>query len=401
MPTEAEKLELLKTIIESPEFKDSNRLKEILTYLVHESIKGNKPKEISIALDVLGKGKDFDSKSDSIVRVYVNNLRNKLDTYYKTVPPQAVHYRIIIPKGSYELDFIAIEEQKKAKVTVREVAITAVIVILISVIVFMKLVNTGNESSALVNHPLLKDFITAKNKPTLVVLGDFFFMNDLEKGLTFHNNVRNFKINNIDDFLKVAKSDDTFNKRFSPARYTYLRPSATLGLIKLLPYLNVSEKAYEIKLASQLTAEDFKSFNVIFIGQAKSLFIIQLFIENYGIKFDLNTSSISLKTRETDSMQTYTSSQIMGGKYENDFSMIIRGTTSQGADFLFLMGFSEIGVLGAVNAITDPKTIGVMQIELNRIHNHKKNNFSVIFETEGMNQTIFKSSFKHLFPLLP
>ena len=104
MLSNEEKLLLLSGVIESNTFKGTARLKELLKYLVKCSINGIKPKESSIAMDVLGKDKSFDSKDDAIVRVYVNNLRTKLEQYYNS---ECLDYkfRIIIPKGHYEVLF--------------------------------------------------------------------------------------------------------------------------------------------------------------------------------------------------------------------------------------------------------------------------------------------------------
>ena len=74
----------------------------LLEYLVQCSIDGKTPKEIELALDVLGRADDFDVTSDSTVRVYVHQLRKKLDTYYE-LHEQDAAYRIVIPKGKYVL----------------------------------------------------------------------------------------------------------------------------------------------------------------------------------------------------------------------------------------------------------------------------------------------------------
>jgi len=74
----------------------------MLSYLVRCSIDGNSPKELELAIDVLGRGDDFDVSVDSAVRVYMHQLRKKLDTYYQN-HQQDAQYRIVIPKGSYTL----------------------------------------------------------------------------------------------------------------------------------------------------------------------------------------------------------------------------------------------------------------------------------------------------------
>ena len=50
----------------------------LLGFLVECSLNGRTPKELEIAMEVFGKGADFDPSQDSMVRVYAHNLRQKL-----------------------------------------------------------------------------------------------------------------------------------------------------------------------------------------------------------------------------------------------------------------------------------------------------------------------------------
>src|SRR5688572_4518529 len=51
----------------------------LLEFFVDCWVKGRTPKELEIAMEVFGRGVDFDPSQDSMVRVYVYNLRQKLD----------------------------------------------------------------------------------------------------------------------------------------------------------------------------------------------------------------------------------------------------------------------------------------------------------------------------------
>ena len=66
--------QILADILESPEFKESQRYRELLQFLVEESIAGRSPKETTIGTQIFGKDPSFNSKEDATVRVYINNL---------------------------------------------------------------------------------------------------------------------------------------------------------------------------------------------------------------------------------------------------------------------------------------------------------------------------------------
>src|SRR5690606_1062674 len=69
-------------IVKSGELGRSKTYAAILEYLASCAIGGTNPKEVAIAMDVLGREADFDVGKDSIVRVHVYHLRNKLSAYY-------------------------------------------------------------------------------------------------------------------------------------------------------------------------------------------------------------------------------------------------------------------------------------------------------------------------------
>jgi hypothetical protein len=388
-----EKLEILKKIIESPTFKDAARLRDLLSYLVKESIAGRKPKETTIAIDVLGKDKDFDPKDDAIVRVYINNLRTKLEHYYH-MNPSGIQYRLTIPKGRYEIDFEPIEvpaeivEPKKKKWHLVVIGVLSLIIIALLFLMFSK--STGTESTS----KIISSVIGHEKKPIMIVVGDFFVMNEEKLEGGEHNNVRDFSINSLDDFMEKSKVDKNFQGKYSPALYTYLRPSTYWGLWQILSVLKGKDVPVSLKLASQFTEDEFKSNNVIFMGQIKSLFVLRKFLSLYGIKCDLNKNTLSIVSNDGKSEQLYSPADIHGGKFEKDFSFIVKGKGPGGTDFLLLMGCAEIGLLGAVKGVSDIATTNSILDKFSG--GEVPENFMAVFESEGLNQTVFGSKMKNV-----
>ena len=82
--------------------KGGKRRYDLLAYLIKEELqgRGENVKAYAIALDVLGRGADFDPTTDSIVRVEVARLRDALELHYAR-SRDASEPKITIPKGSY------------------------------------------------------------------------------------------------------------------------------------------------------------------------------------------------------------------------------------------------------------------------------------------------------------
>jgi TolB-like protein len=94
----------LDRLLSSKVFFPARRSQSFLRYVIDKSLAGNPPKEYEIAVEVLGKGADYDPAIDSTVRVEAGRLRNKLREYYD-VEGAADPILITIPKGGYAAVF--------------------------------------------------------------------------------------------------------------------------------------------------------------------------------------------------------------------------------------------------------------------------------------------------------
>ncbi|HKQ75398.1 MAG TPA: hypothetical protein VJ810_16985 [Blastocatellia bacterium] len=80
----------------------SDSLKAFLRFIVGRSIENQEGqlKEYVIATEVFGRGSDFDSRVDSVVRVQAGRLRTKLHEYYETEGKDD-GVILLLPKGQY------------------------------------------------------------------------------------------------------------------------------------------------------------------------------------------------------------------------------------------------------------------------------------------------------------
>ena len=96
----------LASVLSSEFFRESLTTRRLLEYIVTRSVDG-KPdelKEFTIGVEVLGRKPDFDPKLDTIVRVHIHRLRQKLADYY-SLDGRQDPVRISIPRGSYRAEF--------------------------------------------------------------------------------------------------------------------------------------------------------------------------------------------------------------------------------------------------------------------------------------------------------
>src|SRR5256885_16662917 len=95
-------------IVSSKTFKTSEVHRNLLTYLAEKSLSGEAQnlKEYTVGLDVFGKPSSYDPRQESVVRMHVGRLRQKLAEYYRT---EGADDPIIVdlPKGGFSLTFDA------------------------------------------------------------------------------------------------------------------------------------------------------------------------------------------------------------------------------------------------------------------------------------------------------
>jgi len=98
----------LDRILRHPEFVATDRVRNLLRYIVEETLAGNARslKGFTIATDVFGRDKNFDASRDPVVRVQASRLRQALERYY-LIAGGDDPIRIDIPKGSYVALFSA------------------------------------------------------------------------------------------------------------------------------------------------------------------------------------------------------------------------------------------------------------------------------------------------------
>src|SRR5687767_8140076 len=90
------------SIVRSGALGRSRSYARLLEFLVECAHSGRTPKELEIAIEVFGRGADFDPSQDSMVRVYAHNLRQKLEHYYATAGRNEPR-QLVLARGEYRV----------------------------------------------------------------------------------------------------------------------------------------------------------------------------------------------------------------------------------------------------------------------------------------------------------
>lgn len=100
-------LECLNHVLQSETFKSAAMLRRLLEYIGTRSADGRAEdlKEYTIGVEALDRAADFDPKTDTLVRVHIHRLREKLSRYYLDEGRED-DVLITIPRGHYGAVFL-------------------------------------------------------------------------------------------------------------------------------------------------------------------------------------------------------------------------------------------------------------------------------------------------------
>jgi hypothetical protein len=377
----AKELEKIKS---SKEFKDSKSYKTLLEYLVDCSKKGITPTESSIAAEGLNKKINFDSASDASVRVYIHNLRKKLDSYYLHEGKNDL-IRISIPKGQhYAVEFNSNEETsnffKKHKIIS-----TAIIFLILSNLFSILFILYSKKDSTITGEINPWSDISNSEFPVLLVFGDYFVLKDSTSER--NNYVRDILINSYNDYQRLSKEGEIEENKYVQTEITYLGKFTLWCFNELYPMINAWDKPIELKLSSQLVWEDLGKYDIVFIGPFKTLSILNNFVSGLNSSYQITPNRIIYNDAERDTVYEYHSPKNFKTGYVKDYTLVAKLPGLNENNVMIFSSTHDIGHISTIKYFTDEEFLMKFQNQFDS--SNKKKYFEAIFEVEGFERTGF------------
>jgi len=239
----------------------------LLRYLGERTGEGSLPKEIDIAADVFERN-DFDPAKDSTVRVYLHNLRQKLDAYYETLPQGAVA-RIRIPKGEYRLVLVAPDKAETPAAKQDWRSLSAVVAVAVVAIAFV----AGRLTSPVVALPddglattavwrtLLDDEL-----PVTIVVGDYYIFAEVDEDGSSNRLIRDFAIDSVETFDQYVAANPEVEGRYMDVELSYLPLGVGSALEAVVRVLHAHNKPVRVIPQSQFQTQMLRNAHIIYVG---------------------------------------------------------------------------------------------------------------------------------------
>lgn len=371
-------------VIGSAEFKGSSKYQKLFEYLVRSSLSGTVPKEITIAHDVFNIEFEHAATGESNVRVYVYNLRKKLELYYADEGKND-HIHFVISKGAYKVEFIEKAEILKKISANWIIAFSAIAILLIFNIFFVARHFKNTKASSNISKFIWNDVIE-NDLPVLIVIGDYFIV----KESTYPDRVRyvrDSRINSEVEFNLFLNQYPQNKDLYYKTGHTFTGKFAPVCINEMNKMLLNFKKPVEVILASDFQWHDLQNYNVVYIGSFKSLGLMKNLLRNSNFEYIVYPNELIYHQLNPDSLFHYNSvDSDKDNALESDFAVLTKVPATNKTNIVFFLSTRDIGLIAMTKYFTNPEQI--IQFENNYLKSDSSTPyFETCFKILGLQRT--------------
>lgn len=386
----------------------------LLEFLMECTLQGRTPKEVEVAIEVFGRGADFDPSQDSMVRVYAHNLRQKLEHYYATdgrsEPCQLAvargEYRLVVRDGGAGPAVAgplpdARGELRPTAAFLRRPwhAIAAAIALLVAGVAIGLLLGRDGSAPPAASVPALAASpiwqpLFDDDLPVLVVVGDYYIFGELDVRGDVERLVRNFGVNSSRDLDELMMYEPELQARYMDLDLTYLPRGTAFALIDVLRPLYASSKAVRMVAMSELNVADLKSSHVLYVGYVSGLGKLEEFVfASSGLA--VGDTYDELVSKATG--QLYTSEGGIPATYRNyrDYGLVATFPGPGGNQFVIVAGTRDAGLMQSARALSDPLVLRAVEQERPERDSGQAPAFEMLYEVLGYGRTNLDAMLVH------
>ncbi len=349
-----------------------SRLRRLFDYLVENSLAGQSPKEIAIAIDVFGKTSDFDAAQDALVRVYIHKLRKALDEFYSARDEPGA--RLHLPRGDYRLQLSTPppalpgpEKTRNRRVGLLRVLVVLIAAVMVGLLGFAWHRTPPSELDRVRANPIWAE-ILKDERPILIVVGDYYLIGEIDDSMNVNRLVREYSVNSKSDLDRYLVEHPDMAARYMDVGVRYLPISAAFALRDVMVLLAPQNKRISIAKMSDVEPSSLKSADIIYIGYLSGMGMLQDLVFT-GSRFAIGDSYdevIDNKTRHSYISQVGSRAMdppqtTRGEQSYHDYGLFEKLRGPSGNTILVIAGTRDEGVSQTADAFTSEQKLNDLE----------------------------------------
>jgi hypothetical protein len=408
----------LEQLLSSDQLGKSEASQRLLSYLVERSLQNATPKEAEIAIDVFGKGASFNGAEDSVVRVAVRTLRQKLAEYYAAAGP-GDGLQLVIPKGGYRL---SVKTDSRATETDsgpapisnenRRPGVGSWTSVLTVLLVLSALGNgwlwyrSTARSTATASapdpvrarvraSPIWADLV-ASRRPLTIVMGDLFMFTQLDARTGRTLTVRDPQINSSEELRAFLASNPSFAAERGQRYVSVIQKAAAIGMADVLQIVDRRDRHIEVTVRDELQADQVRNNDIVYVGPLTGLGPLFGYYQSRS-RYRVEPSDSAVT--DLDAHRTFVSRGTLGAERE-DYALVAKFLGPTGNYIMVITaGVRNAGVLQIVHTITSPDGLSRLEAKLGASPGTRPDSFEALLTVTGFRQTDLSAEVVDVHPL--
>jgi hypothetical protein len=384
--------------------------RRLLSYLAQRATDGaDGPKETEIAIDVFGRNTSFHGGDDSVVRVAMRSLRQKLLEYYAG---PGKHDRLVfdIPKGSYRLQVSArdagdlAEDAAAPRIDVvqaaaasgnppagqrawRWIAALTGVLLLVSVMANVQLWRAGTSTDPRldgIRDSALWNGIATSKRPVMFVLGDLFMYTQTDPVTGRVQTVRDPRINSSDDLRAFLAGHPGLAADRGLRYSSYIQKSTAVAMATIIPIVDRPGRRFEVRLRDELRTEDMRVYDIVYVGPMARIGPLGANTPG-GSRFRFDASSAGITDMESGQVHLPEGDL---ADHHKDYALVSR-VEGPGGNLILIItaGGRNAGLAQVVHMATSAEGLGTFQRRFGEAGIDASASFEALVSVTGFKQT--------------
>jgi hypothetical protein len=410
----------LEKLLSSDPLAKSEASRKLLAYLLERSLRNDTPKETEIAVDVFGKDASFNGAEDSVVRVAVRTLRQKLAEYYAGAGTND-GFQFAIPKGGYRLTVAPVPSQSPTPFEPPQVPasighdrpsrfgkglptwVFAGLVLLLALSlsgnIFLWNRNaptpTDPVRARIRASPIWAD-VVASRRPLTLVLGDLFMYTQVDAKTGRTLTVRDSQINSSEELRAFLASNPSFAAERGQRYVSMVQKSAAIGMAAILQIVDRPGRHIQVTVRDELQTEQILNNDIIYVGPLTGLGPLFGYYQSRS-RYRYNASDSTLT--DIDAHKAFSPRGVLSAE-RLDYALAAKFLGPNGNYIMvFTAGVRNAGALQVVRTVTSPEGLTRLESKLQARAGTLPDSFEALLTVAGFRQTDLSADIIEVNPL--